>query len=186
MLSSIKLELAGERYNVLSLEGTEGISLSFKFTIEMIVGSRFEPAQYLLQPAMLLMKVGKKYECIKVGVITQINHYYVGNSGEQSVKIVLQPRLMLASYAFSLRVLCDESGLDVIVSMLKQLGYQDDQIQLRLNKQYPKLPYNFQSFLESDHEFIQRLLVKLSIYYWFEVVIQSLHFAHLNFLHNND
>jgi uncharacterized protein involved in type VI secretion and phage assembly len=156
----IKFDIAKQQFNVLSLSGTEAISVPFKFTIDIITNNAIDANSYISTPAVL--QLAKRNI---PGIITAAKETLLDYDKIQ-INIILEPHLVLAKLTKSMHIFLDQSVPDIVQKILPNYGYEKTQLQFHLNKNHPSKPYRLQIQQETDFAFLHRLLNKAGIYYW--------------------
>jgi type VI secretion system secreted protein VgrG len=172
--SRISLHTGQTSFPVISLEGKEALSTVFDFRVDLLARPEAVPASLLGQTVQLKILGEDRYQRAVTGVITRITE--LGrHSGETSrdlararhvYRFTIQPRLALLSRQTDSRVIMDKTVIDVVTDCLLRHGYRKDQIRIHLTRTLPVRPFIVQTD-ETDLAFVQRLLAREGIWYWF-------------------
>jgi len=156
------------QHPVISLKGFEALSkpfrfyFSFQFPIE-------SPEEVLLgKTGLLLFNNQAKIQRTISGVIIKSGIKGYRSNTHKIIFATLAPQIHLLKNYINASVFLNQSVLDIAQTLLIQhAGYYKHQIILLLKHQYPKLSFCMQPPGESDFHFINRLLTKNGIYYYF-------------------
>ena len=146
--------------DVLRFRGREALSAPFKWEIEFTTPqANIAPEQALLKYASLRMRSGKHIH----GIITRLE--CLSSSKDQShYRVTLSSRLALLSYTRQCAVFQNQSVPEVVEQILRKHGLEGPDFEFRLERSYPSRELITQ-WLETDLEFIQRLLSEVGIYW---------------------
>jgi len=170
--------------DVLTFTGEEKLSEPFKYTIEFTCTEQdLAPAQILgrkawfslygpppkfpqMSPDWLTVIPQPPLRTV-YGVVTGFKRLS-DSRDEARYEILLQPRLALLDRGKQYRIYQKQSVPEIVKSiLLSRHGFKNYDLNLRLNREYPKREQVMQ-YGESDLAFITRLLAEVGIWYRFE------------------
>jgi type VI secretion system secreted protein VgrG len=161
------LRTAVAELTVQALTGHEALSTPFSFTLTAWAPIGLEPAALLGMPAQFGFcgADGPRRElCALISSIETLGQH---REGQSKLSLTLTPRLLWLKRSSNARVLRNLSLPELIEQLLISHGYRPEQIHLHLSHSYPPEPYLLQAH-ESDFDFLQRLLARAGVFYWFE------------------
>jgi type VI secretion system VgrG family protein len=163
-----KLNIQNNIYTLLTLHGTEALSRPFAFTMTFKVPIFLNDCQLLGQSVSLSIYSDHEIKREIVGVITQSSVVHYLSSQEKLVGMTLSPKLTLLKEYIQPHVFLNQSIIDITENILTQhANYATHQIKWQLRENYPTKPLTVQVHQESDFDFLQRLLARVGIFYYF-------------------
>lgn len=162
------LDVAGSRYPVRVVKGTEGVSKPYHFDVTFPVEptDSLDPDQVAGSDAVLTLVRDGEVRRI-TGVVTRVTRRATrkhGNAGAGEIKLVLEPRLARLRHRIDIRLFRDKTAPQIAAEVLQGLGVMVEQ---RLSESYKVRPYTVQ-FRESDLDFASRLLEDEGIFYFID------------------
>lgn len=161
---------------VLSVNGRDAISHPYGFELELVSDrKRIDVAEVMRHPAFLAIKQGIRTRDGKPGVQTRRFHGVLAwfeqadRSGNWTVfRALLVPRFWRLSLAVRCRIFLEpkQTVPKIVEKVLKEHGFREEDFEFRLSRAYEEREYVVQ-YNESDLDFVQRLLEKEGIFYFF-------------------
>lgn len=150
--------------NAVRLDGHEGLSQLFQFSIEAV--SDGDPVDFngAIGNNCTLMLEGKTVKRAFCGVLTEA-HHLEASASYQTYRLTLRPWLWLLSRTSDCRLFHDKSTPQIIEEIFNDRGFND--FELRLTESYPPREYCVQ-YRESDLDFVCRMMEEDGIYFFFE------------------
>lgn len=157
------IEVGGRRWRLREIRGTELIAKPFRLEAMFLLepGQRFSPADSLAKDATIELVRGGVVRHID-GIITWAD-VEAKRTGAGEVRVVVEPRLVLARERVDIRLFREKTAPEIVVEVLSALGIETE---LRLAKDYERRHYCVQ-MRESDFDFVNRLLEDEGIFYYF-------------------
>ncbi len=165
----IDIQLAGTSYPATFLNGTESISAPYEFNIEFLVPYSFKVKHFPGSQVILKFTAADNHQRRLSGLVQQIEETgtRIENSKKKLVRITAVPRLTLLQQHSDQRILLGRTAIDIVKETLERHGYKSDQLKFHLKDQPPVHPYTLQ-VEQSDFDFLQRILARDGIFYYFD------------------
>lgn len=162
-----RLTIDGVPYEVLSLEGVEGLSRLFRF--EVVCRRTTGPRGVLGREAVITLRDGLGAERSVHGVVAQaaerMEEAPSGNAEDgAALVVVVCPRLFTFTLGRCSRVFQDASALEIVSRVL---GGAAGPFRWELLEAHPPHVYCAQ-YREDDFTFVARLLEEEGIFFWFD------------------
>ncbi|GGD09366.1 type VI secretion system Vgr family protein [Halopseudomonas salina] len=156
-------------FKVLSFTGTEAISQSYCFQLELVSERPDLDIEALLQQPAIFNFAGQGK-----GIHGLIHRVAQGDAGKRLTRyhIDLVPHLFYLGHRTNQRIFQHLSVPEIISRVLNDHGIQADAYRFQLNSEYPQRVYCTQ-YDETDLHFIQRLCEEEGIHYHFEHSIDN-------------
>lgn len=167
--ANITLKLNNAHYNVMKLEGQEGLAQLFYFNVTVVTDISFDFHQCLGKNAALILMGSEGVTRKIIGIISAVQHKLQNDLGQHHTTLLLQPRLSVLQATAEPRIFLSQSYIDIIKLILHQGGYNDLQLHWQLQQQYPIQPYTVQIFGETDLAFLKRLIAKAGLFFWSDI-----------------
>ena len=161
----LRFTLAGQQYDAISFDGSEGISTPFSATLYVL--AQLDSA-WLGQPGLVTLTDASGHERTLAGIVAYQRDRGLNAKHQSRVEILLRPRLWILTQTTDNRVFQGLSIPDIVTGVLKQHGIDSDSALWHLSQTYAPQPYTVQ-FAENDLSFIERLLSGIGVSYWFTV-----------------
>ncbi len=147
------------------VDGEEGISMPFRFTLELLSEDPAINGEGLLRtPAPVTLKLGDGGERVIHGLISRFTQ--LGRTAELTAyRAEIVPWLWLLSLSTDCRVFQKLSVLEIVEQVFKDLGWSD--FEIKCTKSYAKREYCVQ-YRETHLNFVSRLLEEEGIFYFFQ------------------
>jgi type VI secretion system secreted protein VgrG len=157
--------LDASAFNVARFEGTDGISVPFRFIVTLTSKQNdIDGDAVINKPATLFLKRYDEY-CPYSGIVTSFK-YIETNVDFSTYRIVLEPSLRQLSLNVQSRVFQKKSVPAIIEEVLKGAGLESSYYTLDIQS-YPDREYVVQ-YQETDLNFISRLMEECGIWYVFK------------------
>lgn len=162
---SASLQFGSSHYPVQSFQGNEALSQPFHFTLLLQSSDLSDPSAVLGKPCRLVLGSQR----IISAIITQHRLLHPYNPESLLIELELQPRLSLLHLSGQPRVYTNLSARDIASMTLCRHGY--DKSQLNFQDAWPEEPIIYPHWVqaqdESDFDFVQRVLAREGIcYFW--------------------
>jgi type VI secretion system secreted protein VgrG len=165
---SYELEVGGERYVARSVRGREAMSTLFRLEVVVTVAGTPPSARGLVN-AEAQVHVGnptsfgltERSRTIR-GIATEVK-VVLAPGGATEMRVVVEPKMVLARYRSDLRIYRDKSVPVIVTEALSRIGVVPE---LRLSRSYADRAYCVQ-YRETDESFVRRLLEDEGIYFYF-------------------
>lgn len=164
--SSFRLDVAGlsDPFEVLAFTGSEALSESFAFEIDVLIDDpHLDLAGLLYRSAFLCF--GPSGEGVHGQLLSLVQHEH--GQGLQLSRIRLGPKLGCLALRFSQRIFSGRSVPQIIEQVLREHGIVGAQRRFQLHGNYPARTFCTQ-YRESDLQLLQRLCAQARIHYYFE------------------
>ncbi|VVQ30100.1 type VI secretion system Vgr family protein [Pseudomonas fluorescens] len=164
--SSFRLDVAGlsDPFEVLAFTGSEALSESFAFEIDVLINDpHLDLAGLLYRSAFLCF--GPSGEGVHGQLQSLVQHEY--GEGLRLSRIRLGPKLGCLALRFSQRIFSGRSVPQIIEQVLREHGIVAAQRRFELRGDYPVRTFCTQ-YRESDLQLLQRLCAQARIHYYFE------------------
>jgi type VI secretion system secreted protein VgrG len=161
----VTTELGSDTFMLLGLEGKEGVSTPFVFTLELLSQDhRVDGTQLLRSPVGITVERDGQDPVHFHGVVRRFMQ--LGQKeGLTGYRMEVVPWLWLLSLHRDCRIFQAKSVPDIVEEVFRDRGFSD--FEFRLNGSYPEREYCVQ-YRESDFDFVSRLLEAEGIHYYFE------------------
>lgn len=152
-------------FNVLKINGDEGLSCDYKFVIKVICNCPIDNLQLIGNNATLSWNRDSQLE-IRHGIISHIISEGLNNE-------IYLYTFTLHSPLYSLRLTChnkmyrNQDIVNIICDILQSNKWSNHTYRFSLNKPAQTIEF-VTHFNESDFDFIQRLLIRNNLVYYFE------------------
>jgi len=160
--------VAADTFGVVNFRGEEGLSTLYQFEIELIASDSDLDINEVLQEGARLKILREKGDIEFHGMLREFEQQH--QFGEVCFyRAVLVPRIWWLARTRENRVFLDTNTPDIIREVLKSAEFTEDKdFSINLEKDnYPDFDYVCQ-YNESHLDFIQRLMEREGIYYYFE------------------
>ncbi|CAI8933827.1 type VI secretion system secreted protein VgrG [Pseudomonas sp. IT-347P] len=164
--SSFRLDVAGlsDPFEVLAFTGSEALSESFAFEIDVLIDDpHLDLAGLLYRSAFLCF--GPSGEGVHGQLQSLVQHEHA--AGARLSRIRLRPKLDCLALRFSQRIFSGRSVPQIIEQVLREHGIVGAQRRFDLCGDYPARTFCTQ-YRESDLQLLQRLCAQARIHYYFE------------------
>jgi type VI secretion system secreted protein VgrG len=164
--SSFRLDVAGlsDPFEVLAFTGSEALSESFAFEIDVLIDDpHLDLAGLLYRSAFLCF--GLPGEGVHGQLQSLVQHEHA--EGLRLSRIRLGPRLGCLALRFSQRIFSGRSVPQIIEQVLREHGIVGAQRRFELRGDYPVRTFCTQ-YRESDLQLLQRVCAQARIHYYFE------------------
>lgn len=164
--SSFRLDVAGlsDPFEVLAFTGSEALSESFAFEIDVVIDDpHLDLAGLLYRSAFLCF--GPSGEGVHGQLQSLVQHEHA--EGSRLSRIRLGPKLGCLALRFSQRIFSGRSVPQIIEQVLREHGIVGAQRRFDLSGGYPARTFCTQ-YRESDLQLLQRLCAQARIHYYFE------------------
>ncbi len=155
--------------SVVALLGEEALGLPYRFEIGCLVpvAAVFEPPDVVGQPVTLqLQRNANEAPFMFHGVLADVELVHA-HAQHLLYRLTLVPRLWRLSLSVHSRVFTGNSVVDIISAVLEEAGIPSADVRWQLLQTYPDQEHICQ-YRESDLDFIQRLMEREGLYYYFE------------------
>lgn len=157
----------GPPFAVYAFSGTEAVSESFEFAIELVSKSANEDLIGLMGREACLKFADRTGEHRRLhGVIRQMEQLHTANL-RTHYRCLLVPRLWFLKQTRNHRIFQEKSVPDIISQVLQEQGFTGGAFAFKCFSKYEPREYCVQ-YGESDFHFINRLCEEEGIYYYFE------------------
>jgi type VI secretion system secreted protein VgrG len=158
------LELDGQPYEVVALEGEEGISRLFRYEVVCASSEGAAPvASLLAQEATITLRDGSGSERQIRGVVAEAAAG-VFDDGGAKLTVVVRPAVIRLTLTRDSYILQDVDVVDIVKDVLAE---HQGPVRYEITRSYPERVYCAQ-YREDDWTFVSRLLEEEGIYYWFD------------------
>jgi type VI secretion system secreted protein VgrG len=163
--------VAADTFGVVNFRGEEGLSTLYQFEIELIAASDsdLDISEVIQEQARLkILRDGDEADIQFHGMLREFEQQH--QFGKACFyRAVLVPRIWWLSQTLENRVFLDTNTPDMIREVLKSADFtEDEDFSINLEKEnYPEFDYVCQ-YNESHLDFIQRLMEREGLYYYFE------------------
>jgi type VI secretion system VgrG family protein len=155
-----------DKYKVASFEGVEGISVPFRFDLELVSNDHGVDLDGIVGKPGLLTIAGPAGKRYVHGIISRME--YAGRKKDSSTyRAELVPEIWLMSLQSDCRIFQEKDVKTIVEEVLDASGIVKDRFEFSLKGSYPKREFCVQ-YRESNLDFISRLLEEEGIYYFFE------------------
>ncbi|WP_277760434.1 contractile injection system protein, VgrG/Pvc8 family [Pseudomonas sp. A34-9] len=164
--SSFRLDVAGlsDPFEVLAFTGSEALSESFAFEIDVLIDDpHLDLAGLLYRSAFLCF--GPSGEGVHGQLQSLVQHEH--GQGLRLSRIRLGPKLGCLALRFSQRIFSGRSVPQIIEQVLREHGIVGAQRRFELRGEYAPRTFCTQ-YRESDLQLLQRLCAQARIHYYFE------------------
>ncbi|CDY76720.1 VgrG protein [Caballeronia glathei] len=179
---SLRLAKQPALFSVLSFEGREAISETYRFGIEFtsacagvpVAEVLGKPARFAIEPvdanaglpAELVARLAKAPVRLFNGIVTAFDE--LGSSADETrYRVVLEPRLSDLKLEFASRLFQNQTVPSIIEAVLRHYGYTAVDFQFKLRAGYESREYTTQ-YNESALAFIKRIAADEGIWFRFE------------------
>lgn len=166
------LELGGFVYHAREVIGDEAMSTPFRIEVRFAAEGGAAPSPQALVNAEAHLHLARALNGAApglpghvrtiTGIATSIR-VFAAPGGAPEVRVVIEPRLVLARYRSDVRIFRDKTVPQIVTEVLAQIGVTPE---LRLQDSYPARAYCVQ-YRESDLDFVRRLLEDEGIFFYF-------------------
>jgi type VI secretion system secreted protein VgrG len=166
--SSFRLDVAGlsDPFEVLAFTGSEALSESFAFEIDVLIDDpHLDLAGLLYRSAFLCF--GPSGEGVHGQLQSLVQHEHDHGQGLRLSRIRLGPKLGCLALRFSQRIFSGRSVPQIIEQVLREHGIVGAQRRFELRGEYAPRTFCTQ-YRESDLQLLQRLCAQARIHYYFE------------------
>ncbi len=179
---SLRLAKQPAPFSVLSFEGREAISETYRFAIEFtsartgipVAEVLGKPAKFAIEPidvnaglpAELLARVAKGPARLFNGIVTAFDELSA-SADETRYRVVLEPRLSDLKLEVASRLFQNQTVPSIIEAVLRHYGYTAVDFQFKLRAEYESREYTTQ-YSESALAFIKRIAADEGIWFRFE------------------
>ncbi len=165
----IDIKLAGDSYPATFLSGSESISTPYAFQVEFLAPYNFKVRDFPGTQVILKFTAADGQQRRLSGLIKLIEETgsRLENIKKKLIRISVVSRLSLLEQHSDQRILLGRTAIDIVKETLERHGYKPEQLKFRLGEQPPVHPYTLQ-VEQSDFDFIQRVLARDGIFYYFD------------------
>lgn len=159
--------LADDTFEVIQIQGEEGISRLYRFEVDLVSEDPEIDFQAVLgSPATLEWSRQNADPVATHGILSAFEQRQKGTH-KIHYRAVLVPHLWLLGLRHQSQIYQDQSVKEIIEAALTAAGLSHDRFDLRLSRSYPKREYVVQ-YQETDLNFVSRLMEHEGIFYFFE------------------
>ncbi|MDN3389262.1 MULTISPECIES: contractile injection system protein, VgrG/Pvc8 family, partial [unclassified Pseudoalteromonas] len=152
--------------NVTQVKGLERLNNTFEFSLIFDTHSQQLLNDLLLQNALITFVNKDNYFRHQSGLITQTNYLGLYHN-KRRYQVIIKDRLSTLKNTVSSKVFINVNAKDVLCHLAMQAGYSQGQIDFRLSSALTDMPQCVQA-MESNWQFLHRLLSEHGLFYWFE------------------
>jgi len=156
------------KVKVLSLQGSEGVSSLFSYTLRIVCEDAELDFDAIVGRPVVLTFLGED-ESVARHVHAMVVHIEQIGQGMRlaTYELRLAPQAWLLTQRTDCRIFQNTSVPDIIKEVLTAAGLPSDRFKFSVKASYPPRDYCVQ-YRESDFEFISRLMEEEGIFYFFE------------------
>jgi len=148
-----------------TFSGVEAISRPYQFTLELLSErSEIDPGALLRKPAVIALDLPNGGERFIHGIVSRFVQLD-RKEGLTSYRAEVVPWLWFLSLSKDCRIFQEQSVVEIVEEVFKELGYHD--FQFKTIRSYPKREYCVQ-YRETHLAFVSRLLEEEGLFYFFE------------------
>jgi len=153
---------------VLSLQGSEGVSSLFSYTLRIVCEDAELDFDAIVGRPVVLTFLGED-ESVSRHVHAMVVHIEQIGQGKRlaTYELRLAPQAWLLTQRADCRIFQNTSVPDIIKEVLTAAGLPSDRFKFSVKATYPPRDYCVQ-YRESDFEFISRLMEEEGIFYFFQ------------------
>ena len=167
----LKFAIAGKSFDAISFDGNEAISHCFTAKLYVLVDWDIFTgidASWLGQPGLVTLTDVSGNERTLAGLVFAYRERGTNSRNQMRLEVTLRPRLWELEQSRDNRVFQGLSVPELVVSVLAEHNIGSDSALWQLSQTYPARQYTVQ-LEESDLAFIERLLSRSGIAYFFTV-----------------
>lgn len=165
-LITLTTPLGGDVLLATAMEGREGVSELFRFTLSLVsTNGGITAAQLLGKPVTVSLNLPKASPRLINGIVTAFSAGARTVDGLRRYEVVLSPKLWLLTRTVDCRVFQHQSVVQIAQALLADGGISDYQTK-GLSGSHPARDYCVQ-YRESDFDFLARICAEEGIYFYF-------------------
>ncbi|MBF0528557.1 MAG: type VI secretion system tip protein VgrG [Deltaproteobacteria bacterium] len=164
--SFVSHKLPVDTFAVVQFEGTEGLFTSYRFEIDLVSTDGDIDLEAILGQTAAFTIYGKDADKPFHGIVAEFEQHH-SFQGFFFYRAVLVPKFHLVGLTYNNQVFLDMSFPEILKQCLMDSGLNQNDFELRLQKDYPRKEYTCQ-YNEKHLTFISRWMEHLGIYYYFE------------------
>jgi type VI secretion system secreted protein VgrG len=162
---AIDSPLGDDRLLLESLDGIEGLSMLFDFTVTVrSLDDDLDPAALLAQNVTLRLKLQDGDYRLFNGIVAALDGGHAAARGQRHYQLHVVPWLWSLTRTSDCRIFQNKSTLDILATIFAEFGYRD--VDVSKAGPVPVRGYCVQ-YRETDFQFISRLLEEDGLYYFF-------------------
>jgi len=162
----VSRSMASDTFGVVRFGGVEGLSVCYRFEIELVSRVENLNLQAVLQNPATFSILREDGDIPFTGILAEFEQLHQFDE-YTFYRAVLVPRLWWLHLTHHNQVFLDKSMPEFIADCLRDGGLADADFELRLQRDYPAWEYVCQ-YRESHFAFVSRWLEREGLYYYFE------------------
>lgn len=164
--SFISMGLPGDTFGVVRFKGVEGLSKIYEFEVELVSSDLELDLNEVIQNPARLTFLRDQGNISFNGILSEFEQLHSVDD-MCFYRAVLVPKVWWMSQTHYNQVFLNESIPDILEQVLRSGGLGEGDFEIKLEKDYPEWEYLCQ-YRESHMAFLQRLMEREGIYYYFE------------------
>ncbi|MDY0361145.1 MAG: type VI secretion system tip protein TssI/VgrG [Desulforegulaceae bacterium] len=164
--SFVSLGMPGDTFQVVRFKGSEGLSTVYSFEIELISTYHDLSLNEVIRNPARFTILRKEGNIPFNGILIEFEQLHQADK-YSFYKAVLVPKLWWLSQTMHNQVFLNKSVPEILESLLKDGGLNENDFETKLQNDYPKREYVCQ-YKETHLNFFERWMEREGIYYFFE------------------